>query len=83
MVTVSSEIITDTNGQQTLIEASYEGHKYDFATASNDARQVNGDVGLENGGRSRRNIYKKVKATGKCRQVNGNLSGNVAKELLK
>lgn len=75
-VTVSSEIVTDTNSQRTPIG---EGHKYDSITASNDARQVNGDMGLENGGRSRRNIYKGVKATGKSRQVNGNLSENNAK----
>jgi len=67
----------------TLIEASHEGHKYDSVIATNDARQVNGDMGLENGGRSQRNLYRGLKAMEKCRQVNGNLSEGVAKEFWK
>jgi hypothetical protein len=83
MVTVSSEIITDMNSQRTLIEASYKGHEYDSVIARNHAKQVNGDMGFENGGCSRRNTYKSPKAMGKSRQVNGNVSGNAAKDFWK
>ena len=83
MVTVSSEIITDTNSQRTLIEASCKGHEYDSVITRNHAKQVNGDMGFENGGRARRNTYRSLKATGKSRQVNGNVSGNAAKDFWK
>ena len=79
-VTASPEI---TDNQRTPIEVTYEGHIYDSVIATNDARQANGDLGLENGGHSRRHTYRRPKAARNSRQVNGNLSKDVAIEFLR
>lgn len=63
--------------------ASKLGSEYIGAVASGDARQINGDVGLEGGRRDYTVQYIEPQAKNESRQINGGISGKVLEGLLK
>jgi hypothetical protein len=64
-------------------EEQQQGHEYISITAEDESIQVNGDVGLQQGMLSRRNTYNCAIASGRGRQINGNVDTAVFLQLFK